>query len=115
MLGNFREKTVTIGGDAMHVMGPFLGQGGSAGIEDAVVLARNLAKTMNGSRFDHEEALDQYIKERRMRVVKLATQSYLTALLFENRPLLIKFVVIAVMALFFRNQSAHTQYDCGLL
>ncbi|XP_009764323.1 monooxygenase 1-like [Nicotiana tabacum] len=117
MLGNFREKTVTVAGDAMHVMGPFLGQGGSAGIEDAVVLARNLAKTLKGG-FDHEkvgEALDQYVKERRMRVVKLATQSYLTALLVENTPLLIKFVVIAVMALFFRNPSAHVLYDCGHL
>ncbi|CAN4075649.1 unnamed protein product [Withania somnifera] len=117
MLGNFRKKTVTVAGDAMHVMGPFLGQGGSAGIEDAVVLGRNLAKTMNRS-FDHEvveEALDQYIKERRMRVVKLATQSYLTALLVENRSMLIKFVCVAVMTIFFRNLSAHTQYDCGLL
>ncbi|KAK4373206.1 hypothetical protein RND71_008590 [Anisodus tanguticus] len=115
MLGNFREKTVTVAGDAMHVMGPFLGQGGSAGIEDAVVLGRNLAKTlMNGSE-KVEEALDQYVKERRMRVVKLATQSYLTALLVENRPMLMKFVVIAVMAIFFRNPSAHVQYDCGLL
>ncbi|XP_015170254.1 LOW QUALITY PROTEIN: 3-hydroxybenzoate 6-hydroxylase 1-like [Solanum tuberosum] len=115
MFGNFREKTVTVAGDAMHVMGPFLGQGGSLGIEDAVVLGRNLAKTINGSCFDHEEALDQYIKERKMRVVKLATQSYLTALLIENRPMLTKIVVVAVMAIFFRNQSAHTQYDCGLL
>lgn len=117
MLGNFREKTVTVAGDAMHVMGPFLGQGGSAGIEDAVVLARNLAKTIKGG-FDHEkvgEALDQYVKERRMRVVKLATQSYLTALLVENTPLLTKFFVIAVMALFFRNPSAHVEYDCGHL
>lgn len=117
MLGNFREKTVTVAGDAMHVMGPFLGQGGSAGIEDAVVLARNLAKTLKGG-FDHEkvgEALDQYVKERRMRVVKLATQSYLTALLVENTPLLTKFFVIAVMALFFRNPSAHVLYDCGHL
>ncbi|KAL3370671.1 hypothetical protein AABB24_007628 [Solanum stoloniferum] len=115
VFGNFREKTVTVAGDAMHVMGPFLGQGGSSGIEDAVVLGRNLAKTINGSCFDHEEALDRYIKERKMRVVKLATQSYLTALLIENRPMLTKIVVVAVMAIFFRNQNAHTQYDCGLL
>ncbi|XP_059308523.1 monooxygenase 1-like isoform X1 [Lycium ferocissimum] len=115
ILGNFREKTVTVAGDAMHVMGPFIGQGGSAGIEDAVVLGRNLAKTLMNGSGKVEEALDQYVKERRMRVVKLATQSYLTALLVENRPMLIKFVVIAVMAVFFRNPSAHTGYDCGLL
>ncbi|KAH0721340.1 hypothetical protein KY285_006608 [Solanum tuberosum] len=108
-------EKLTVAGDAMHVMGPFLGQGGSSGIEDAVVLGRNLAKTINRSCFDHEEALDQYIKERKMRVVKLATQSYLTALLIENRPMLTKIVVVVVMAIFFRNQSAHTQYDCGLL
>lgn len=117
MLGNFREKTITVAGDAMHVMGPFLGQGGSAGIEDAVVLARNLAKAMKGDFDDKKvgEAMDEYVKERRMRVVKLATQSYLTALLVENTSLLIKFVVIAVMALFFRNPSAHVLYDCGHL
>ncbi|XP_016435030.1 monooxygenase 1-like [Nicotiana tabacum] len=117
MLGNFSENTVTVAGDAMHVMGPFLGQGGSAGIEDAVVLARNLAKTLKGG-FDHEkvgEALDQYIKERRMRVVKLATQAYLTALLIEDRPMLTKKFVTAAMALFFKNPFAHVQYDCGHL
>lgn len=40
----FRKCTVTVDGDAMHVMGPFLGQGGSAALEDAVVLARCLGR-----------------------------------------------------------------------
>lgn len=47
LLGNFRKGTVIVAGDAMHVMGPFLGQGGSAALEDAVVLARNLAQAMS--------------------------------------------------------------------
>ncbi|KAI3909919.1 hypothetical protein MKW98_012973 [Papaver atlanticum] len=47
LLGNFRKGTVIVAGDAMHIMGPFLGQGGSAALEDAVVLARNLAQAMS--------------------------------------------------------------------
>ncbi|KAK1436653.1 hypothetical protein QVD17_02435 [Tagetes erecta] len=43
--GAFSRGTVIhVAGDAMHVMGPFLGQGGSAPLEDAVVLARNVAQ-----------------------------------------------------------------------
>ncbi|CAA3031118.1 monooxygenase 1-like [Olea europaea subsp. europaea] len=44
LLTTFKKGTVTVAGDAMHVMGPFLGQGGSAALEDAVVLARCLAQ-----------------------------------------------------------------------
>ena len=33
------ERQKTVAGDAMRVMGPFLGQGGSCGLEDSVVLA----------------------------------------------------------------------------
>ncbi|KAK3008414.1 hypothetical protein RJ639_014495 [Escallonia herrerae] len=46
LFGRFRKGTVTVAGDAMHVMGPFIGQGGAAGIEDAIVLARSLAQKM---------------------------------------------------------------------
>nr|XP_017237145.1 PREDICTED: putative oxidoreductase YetM isoform X2 [Daucus carota subsp. sativus]XP_017237146.1 PREDICTED: putative oxidoreductase YetM isoform X2 [Daucus carota subsp. sativus] len=82
LLGSFRQGTVTVAGDAMHVMGPFIAQGGSAGLEDAVVLVRNLAKKMSIIPTDPRsigEALDEYVKERRMRVVRMSTQSYLTA------------------------------------
>lgn len=34
LLGRFRKGTVTVAGGSMHVMAPFLGRGGSAGIED---------------------------------------------------------------------------------
>ncbi|XWS30644.1 hypothetical protein CRYUN_Cryun23aG0003300 [Craigia yunnanensis] len=43
---NFHKGTVTAAGDAVHAMGPFLAQGGSASLEDAVVLARCLSQNM---------------------------------------------------------------------
>uniref|UniRef100_A0A0E0K175 FAD-binding domain-containing protein n=1 Tax=Oryza punctata TaxID=4537 RepID=A0A0E0K175_ORYPU len=44
-LAGFRRGAATVAGDAMHAMGPFIGQGGSAGLEDAVVLARSLSSS----------------------------------------------------------------------
>ncbi|KAJ0086359.1 hypothetical protein Patl1_06867 [Pistacia atlantica] len=81
------ERNVTVAGDSMHAMTPFVGQGGSASIEDAVVLARCMARKFQANyNNDHkdfkrkkmiEEAIDEYVNERRMRLVKLALQSYL--------------------------------------
>ncbi|MCI94748.1 zeaxanthin epoxidase chloroplastic-like, partial [Trifolium medium] len=57
----------------MHATGPFIAQGGSASIEDAIVLARCLAQKMHTTkntmieRSIVEEAFDKYVKERRMR------------------------------------------------
>ncbi|KAB1211143.1 3-hydroxybenzoate 6-hydroxylase 1 [Morella rubra] len=77
LLGRFRKGSVTVAGDAMHIMGPFLGQGGSAGVEDAIVLARCLAPTWhevnlekNGPKMEQKvgDALDAYLEERRMRL-----------------------------------------------
>ncbi|KAB8933558.1 hypothetical protein FH972_026844 [Carpinus fangiana] len=106
LLGSFRKGTVTVAGDAMHAMGPFLGQGGSAGIEDAIVLARCLAQKMH--EIDHVktsgrqvmisphkvgEAFDEYVKERRMRLVWLSTQTYLCSLLVKPSSFLVGFVL----------------------
>lgn len=119
LLGKYRKGTVTVAGDAMHVMGPFLGQGGSAGLEDAIVLARRLAQKMTNSQTDLRnigEAFDEYVKERRMRVVRLSTQTYLTGMLLtENSSLLVKLICIMFMVILFHNASGHTKYDCGTL
>ncbi|XP_021903477.1 uncharacterized protein LOC110818792 isoform X1 [Carica papaya] len=114
LLGNFRKGTVTVAGDAMHVMGPFLGQGGSAAMEDAVVLARCLAGKL-GAKQKIEEALDEYIKERRMRLVWLSTQTYLVGSLLDTSSLIKKIFIMIFMALLFRNPTAHAKYDCGRL
>ncbi|KAM4089104.1 hypothetical protein ACB094_07G123800 [Castanea mollissima] len=125
LLESFRKGTVTVAGDAMHVMGPFLAQGGSAALEDAIILARCLAQKRheidiktNGSQvIAHKvgEALDQYVKERRMRLVRLSTQTYLTGLLTKNPPLLVRFVCNLLMTVLFSDPTAHSRYDCGRL
>ncbi|XP_058195656.1 monooxygenase 1-like isoform X3 [Rhododendron vialii] len=130
LLGKFRKGTVTVAGDAMHVMGPFLGQGGSAALEDAIVLARCLSRKFvnpvdrvpNSERETTRmmmirevgEAIDQYVKERRMRVVRLSMHTYLIGSLLKPSSLLVKFACIVFMVVFFRNAN-HTRYDCGLL
>ncbi|GAV63699.1 hypothetical protein CFOL_v3_07217 [Cephalotus follicularis] len=74
LLGRFHKGIVAVTRDAMHVMGSFLGQGGSASVEDAIVLARCLAHTLKQVESRAEsgrqtiviskvgEALDQYVK-----------------------------------------------------
>ncbi|KDO51363.1 hypothetical protein CISIN_1g048694mg, partial [Citrus sinensis] len=69
LLGRLQKGTVTVAGDSMHVMAPFIGQGGSAGIEDAVVLARCLARNTMPQYEKIGEALDEYVKERRTRLL----------------------------------------------
>ncbi|KAH7833683.1 hypothetical protein Vadar_008742 [Vaccinium darrowii] len=132
LLEKFRKGTVTIAGDAMHVMGPFLGQGGSAALEDAVVLARCLShkfvnkvdhlltsekETRITTMMMHEvgEAIDQYVKERRMRLLRLSTQTYVLGSLLKRPSLLVKIACIFCMIVLFRNPTNHTRYDCGRL
>ncbi|XP_021724673.1 uncharacterized protein LOC110691994 isoform X2 [Chenopodium quinoa] len=124
--GNLRKETVTVAGDAWHVMGPFLGQGGSAAMEDAVILARCLSKKICNADLNESimhlsaqkaiEALDDYLKERRQRVVLLSTQTYLTGLLLVEKPsLLLRFLCIVILFVFFRDLQKPQKYDCGEL
>ncbi|XVE92145.1 hypothetical protein REPUB_Repub01dG0071900 [Reevesia pubescens] len=115
--GTFRRGTVTVAGDAMHVMGPFLGQGGSAAMEDAVVLARSLALNMKEQIGTQkvEEALDAYMKERRMRLLGLSAQTDLNGLMLDTSSLLVKFVIICLILVLFSNPIGHSKYDCGSL
>ncbi|CAA3031117.1 FAD-dependent urate hydroxylase-like [Olea europaea subsp. europaea] len=119
------KGTVTVAGDAMHVTGPFLGQGGSAALEDAVVLARCLAQKVRAEDLSiygkqvlinkAGEGIDLYVKERRKRLVALSTRTYLTGLLLETRSKLVKFFVIMLLVVLFSDPVGHTKYDCGRL
>ncbi|KAI3428853.1 FAD_binding_3 domain-containing protein [Psidium guajava] len=121
LFGSFRKGTVTVAGDAMHAMGPFLGQGGSAALEDAIVLARCLAPHMTSldrgeaSRERIGGALDRYISERRTRLVRLSAKTYTIGSLLESTSLVAKLICILVIVLFFRDRLGHTRYDCGRL
>ncbi|KAJ8769986.1 hypothetical protein K2173_009068 [Erythroxylum novogranatense] len=121
LLGNFRKGAVVVAGDAMHVVAPFLGQGGSVCLEDAVVLARCLAKhvevsaNQDGHRITKgvEAGLDLYVKERRMRLVWLSTQSYLIGLLGENSSNLVRRGCLWLLATLFPDTLWHTRYNCA--
>nr|GMD78113.1 FAD-dependent urate hydroxylase-like [Ipomoea batatas] len=123
LLGTMRKGTVTVAGDAMHVMGPFLGQGGAAGLEDAVVLGRCLNMAMSGiegtSKKEKiakiEAGLDQYVKERRMRVLGLSTLTYLIGIIVGSTSPIVKMVVGLAIAILFRDRAFHVKYDCGKL
>ncbi|XP_019708572.1 monooxygenase 1 isoform X3 [Elaeis guineensis] len=123
---NFWQRTMTVAGDAMHVMGPFLGQGGSAGLEDAIVLARCIVQEMpmgpEGATSDREmvkrigRALSKYVNERRLRIMRLSTQSYLTGSVIMASSWVKKLVCLAILIVFLRSGSlSHSNYDCGSL
>ncbi|KAL5993212.1 hypothetical protein ACLOJK_014135 [Asimina triloba] len=121
---NFCRGTMTVAGDAMHPMGPFLGQGAAAALEDAVVLARCLAKVKETPSIINERkwqvadrvgmALDDYVKERKMRLLRLAIQTYLTGKLVDAT--LFMGVLLAIfIKIVFGGSFGHTKYDCGRL
>nr|GLL44411.1 uncharacterized protein LOC109177309 [Ipomoea trifida] len=123
LLGTMRKGTVTVAGDAMHVMGPFVGQGGASGLEDAVVLGRCLGMAMSGIEGNNkkekiakiEAGLDQYVKERRIRVLGLSTLTYLIGIIVGSTSSLVKMVAGFAMAILFRDGASHVHYDCGKL
>ncbi|XVF63327.1 hypothetical protein PTKIN_Ptkin09bG0079100 [Pterospermum kingtungense] len=126
---NFRKGSVVVAGDAMHAMCPFISQGGGASLEDAVVLARSLSGKLseagNNNNQNHpagpgrnvmvEEALDLYIKERRMRLFWLSLQTYLIGFTLDNTSKMKKVLGILGLVIVFGDQKGHTDYDCGRL
>lgn len=135
VLGTFQKGTVTVAGDAMHAMGPFIGQGGSAGLEDAIVLARSLARAVDDAGDDDAaagkkdyddddggrekmigDAIGEYIRERRQRVALLSLESFIMgALLVRSPSPVIKLACVAVLILLGSKSLRHAHYDCGRL
>jgi len=125
LFNSFRKGTVTIAGDAMHATGPFVAQGGSASIEDAIVLARCLSqKMLNNTKKTEEteinsavagEAFDQYVKERRMRNFWLSFHSFLVGKKLDTKSAIIRFIILAIMSTLFRDPDWHSRYHCGNL
>jgi len=132
LLGRFQRGTVTVAGDAMHVMGPYIGQGGSAALEDAVVLARTLSRSVpegvvavvhgNGSTRSRElqekkisAALGEYVRERRARLFMLSLESYVIGTLRMAKSLLKKIACVAMLTLLGSESRRHANCDCGPL
>ncbi|CAN6363075.1 unnamed protein product [Urochloa humidicola] len=128
LLGRFQRGTVTVAGDAMHVMGPFNGQGGAAALEDAVVLARLLSLAIppggvdaDSEMTDHElyekisEAIGRYVKERRPRVLKLSLESFIIGTLLGSKSLVMKLVCRAIMYVLGTKSRFQENFDCGRL
>lgn len=121
LFGRLSKGTVTIAGDAMHAMTPYIGQGGCSTLEDAVILGRCLAEGMNGKmssstkeeRNRIEEALKKYIEERRWRVFMLMTKSYITGLLQPGSGRFAKFLREKIMTKVFGGPLSHAEFDCG--
>ena len=67
-LARWSNGRVALIGDAAHPVLPFLASGGVLALEDAVVLAANIAKTPN----DPAAAFDSYARERWARVLAVA-------------------------------------------
>ncbi|KAJ4967759.1 hypothetical protein NE237_014460 [Protea cynaroides] len=137
LLEKFRKGTVTVAGDAMHVMGPFIGQSGAAALEDAVVLGRCLAQEMvmnpkrsgmNSPKWKkHEEeeekakskriekAIDRYVTERKMRILRLSTETYLVGTLMQTKSFVTKLLSFIILFIFSTIIGNHTLYECGHL
>ncbi|CAN1175447.1 Monooxygenase 1 [Linum perenne] len=114
---NFRRGTVTIAGDAMHAMGPFLAQGGAASLEDAVVFAdRVAAHGVNGPKWagpsGFEAAIDEYVKLRRMRLFRLSFDTYLIGKIISTKSWVVRFLCILVKVFMFGDVTVHQRYDC---
>ncbi|KAL6843059.1 hypothetical protein ACP4OV_027133 [Aristida adscensionis] len=122
MLGTFQKGTVTLAGDAMHAMAPFIGQGGAAGLEDCVVLARSLSRAAAavgdgavGGSEPFERAIGEYIRERRTRLTVLSLETFVVGVLLRAKWPVMKLLCVAVLALLGSQSLRHTRYDCGRL
>lgn len=123
--GSFGRGCVTLVGDAAHPMTPNLGQGGCTAIEDAVVLARELAPALkeasqgssSSSLGDVEARLRRYEAERARRCFPLTLRSHLfgAALQLPFEPICAVRDAFVERAFNPSHFLDHTAYDCGSL
>ncbi|KAK3142631.1 hypothetical protein QOZ80_4BG0349210 [Eleusine coracana subsp. coracana] len=73
LTGKASRGAVTVAGDAFHPMTPDMAQGGCSALEDAIVLARALARAATPA-----EGIAAYVAERRWRVTWMVAGAYLS-------------------------------------
>uniref|UniRef100_A0A2N9HGT3 FAD-binding domain-containing protein n=1 Tax=Fagus sylvatica TaxID=28930 RepID=A0A2N9HGT3_FAGSY len=122
--GNISKSNVCVAGDAFHPMTPDIGQGGSAALEDGVVLARCLAEALlkEPSEEDKEQheriemGLKKYAKERRWRAFELITTSYFAGFIQQNDGKMMNFLREKFLASYLRGLLLkRADFDCGKL
>ncbi|KAJ0973306.1 hypothetical protein J5N97_021265 [Dioscorea zingiberensis] len=114
--GPSRRGCVTVTGDAFHPMTPDIAQGGCAALEDAVVLARNIAN----KRHNVAEGIEKYVKERRWRAARLVAFSYIAGVLghwhtggvFGG---VMEWFRVYIFNWFLHSKYGSLNYDCGTL
>ncbi|KAK9809571.1 hypothetical protein WJX73_002978 [Symbiochloris irregularis] len=125
---------MTLLGDAAHPMTPNLGQGGCCALEDAVVLARELAAACTSSGDGSAassgrlslmqaptkgltDALRRFEKERSARVLPITIRSHLMGRILQlpQAPVCAVRNAFISKALPISNFMGHTMYDCGPL
>jgi 2-polyprenyl-6-methoxyphenol hydroxylase-like FAD-dependent oxidoreductase len=73
LVGEAARGAVTVAGDVFHPMTPDIAQGGCSALEDAIVLARALARAATPA-----EGVAAYAAERRWRVAWMVAGAYLS-------------------------------------
>jgi hypothetical protein len=102
-----------------------IGQGGSAALEDAVVLARSISRALPGGVHAvtsdlelHKKisaAMGKYVRERRARVFTLSLEAFVTGALLTAKSLAKYLVLVPILVLLGSESRRHTNYDCGRL
>eukprot|EP00898_Chlorokybus_atmophyticus_P008397 jgi/Chlat1/8559/Chrsp82S07978 len=107
---------VTLAGDAAHPMTPNLGQGGCTALEDAIVLARELATTtLRGHERSITDALRAYEANRIRRVWKVVARSRFVGFVLQMPYEPVCALRDTVMPVFLpiSHFLDHTNFDCG--
>ncbi|PKU71773.1 Zeaxanthin epoxidase, chloroplastic [Dendrobium catenatum] len=124
LFGKMQKGTTTLAGDSFHVMDPSIGQGGSAAIEDAVVLARCLAGELQHHQVADsgelkkraEAAIAKYVRERMLRIMSLSTRAFLIGSMSATSSWIKRVIFCVLLVLLSGNNSlSHAQFDCGHL
>lgn len=121
IFGNISKGNMTVAGDAMHPMTPDLAHGGCSALEDAVVLGRQIGRSIidNGKLVPREvaEAIKGYVKERRWRAAWLIAGSYISGWVqSEEKGWLMKMFRDVIFYRFLLKKLLQVaDYDCGKL
>ena len=84
------------------------------------MLARSLSRVAGGGGRELRQerigaAMGAYVRERRLRVVRLSLESFAMGTMLATKSLLTKLVCFAIVTVLGTNSLGHTNYDCGRL